>query len=79
MNHLPKSHRPHSDDPDFWNVWIGQDAHGKEVSRPANWRPIVEDWTGASATAEVTPPAAPPPPPPPSVEPPAEDDDEVPF
>lgn len=38
MNHLPKPQRPRSDDPDFWNVWIG------EEDRQVNWNAIVENW-----------------------------------
>lgn len=36
MNYLKESHRPKSDDPDYWNVWIG--------NRKADWKPIAEDW-----------------------------------
>lgn len=36
MNYLKESHRPKSDDPDYWNVWIGD--------RKADWKPIAEDW-----------------------------------
>ena len=42
----PKMHQPHSDDPDFWNVWIGEDAEGNAVERKAEWQPIVDDWQG---------------------------------
>ena len=44
MNDLPKSQQPHSDDPDFWNVWTGKDANGNVVERPADWKPIADDW-----------------------------------
>jgi hypothetical protein len=44
MNDLPKSQQPHSNDPDFWNVWTGEDAEGKRVERKADWEPIVADW-----------------------------------
>jgi DNA helicase HerA-like ATPase len=46
MNDLPKSQQPRSDDPDFWNVWIGKDAEGKTVARKADWKPIADDWQG---------------------------------
>jgi DNA helicase HerA-like ATPase len=46
MNDLPKNHQPRSDDPDFWNVWVGKDDHGQSVSREANWKPISDDWQG---------------------------------
>jgi len=44
MNDLPKFQQPHSDDPDFWNVWIGKDVKGKPVKRNADWDPVVADW-----------------------------------
>ena len=46
MNDLPKSQQPRSDDPDFWNVWIGKDANGKMVKRNADWKPVADDWQG---------------------------------
>ena len=36
MNYLKENHRPKSDDPDYWDVWIGD--------RKADWKPIAEDW-----------------------------------
>lgn len=48
MNELPKSQQPHSDDPDFWNVWTRQDGEGNPVERPANWKPIADDWQGGN-------------------------------
>lgn len=38
MNHLPKPQRPRSDDPDFWNVWIG------EEDRQIDWNAVIETW-----------------------------------
>ena len=38
INHLPKPQRPRSDDPDFWNVWIG------EENRQIDWKAIAENW-----------------------------------
>ena len=38
MNHLPRSQRPRSDDPDFWNVWIG------EEDRQIDWYTVAENW-----------------------------------
>ncbi len=38
MNDLPKEHQPRSDDPEFWNVWTG------EEKREINWDEITEDW-----------------------------------
>lgn len=46
MNDLPKSQQPHSDDPDFWDVWTGMSPNGKIVERKADWKPIADDWQG---------------------------------
>jgi len=46
MNDLPQSQQPHSDDPDFWNVWTGKDAEGGTVERKTDWKPIADDWQG---------------------------------
>lgn len=47
MNDLPAEHRPHSDDPDFWNVWIGvNEITGEKVDRPVDWEKIAKDWQG---------------------------------
>jgi len=46
MNDLPQSQQPHSDDQDFWNVWTGMDADGKQVTRKVNWKTIADDWQG---------------------------------
>ena len=43
MNDLPQSQQPHSDDPDFWNVWTC-----KDVERKADWKPIADYWQGKS-------------------------------
>lgn len=49
VNDLPKHQQPQSDDPDFWNVWLGKDpTTGKTVDRPANWKPIADDWQGVA-------------------------------
>jgi DNA helicase HerA-like ATPase len=50
MNDLPKSQQPRSDDPDFWNVWMGIDADGNPVVRKADWKPIADDWQGNKKT-----------------------------
>lgn len=44
MNSLPEHHRPKSDDPDFWEVWSGQDSDGEKVEREVNWKIIADDW-----------------------------------
>ena len=44
MRELTQSNRPHSDDPDYWDVWSRQDENGQAVSREVDWRPIVDEW-----------------------------------
>jgi hypothetical protein len=39
IHELPEKQRPRSEDPDFWDVWIG------EKSRPVNWKEIANEWT----------------------------------
>ncbi|NKS55477.1 DUF87 domain-containing protein [Rhodococcus hoagii] len=39
MNEVPEQHRPHSNDPAFWDVWRGA------ARRPKDWDTIVEGWT----------------------------------
>lgn len=48
IDDLPKAQQPHSDDPDFWNVWIGKDDNGNPVERKADWKPIADDWQSKS-------------------------------
>lgn len=38
INELPYIHRPKSETPDFWNVWIG------DKERETDWTPIVNEW-----------------------------------
>jgi DNA helicase HerA-like ATPase len=52
MDDLPKTQQPHSDDPDFWSVWIGEDAEGHTVTRDADWGPISGDWQGGAQQAK---------------------------
>jgi uncharacterized protein len=40
MRTLLEEHRPRSADPDFWNVWMG------EEERPLEWSRVIEPWTG---------------------------------
>ncbi|QKK09770.1 MAG: ATP-binding protein [Planctomycetota bacterium] len=52
VDHLPKEHRPLSEDPDFWSVWTGLDQDGGEVLRPADWSAIAKEWqSGPSESA----------------------------
>ena len=44
MNDLPKSQQPRSDDPDFWEVWVGNDEEGEPISRDTDWERIARDW-----------------------------------
>lgn len=50
MNDLPEAHRPHSSDPDFWDVWTGKDQDGNVVSRPVDWKPVADDWQSPGRT-----------------------------
>jgi DNA helicase HerA-like ATPase len=38
IRELPESHRPQSDDPDFWDVWTGASE------RKVDWKDVVKDW-----------------------------------
>jgi hypothetical protein len=51
MNDLPASQRPHSSDPEFWNVWTREDIAGKPLERKADWTPIAEEWQGRAKHA----------------------------
>lgn len=42
MNDLAKGQRPHSDDPEFWKVWTGEQA------ADADWKSVADDWQGIS-------------------------------
>jgi len=44
MRDLSDAERPHSDDPDFWDVWSGEDEDFQEVTRNIDWKKIVDDW-----------------------------------
>jgi hypothetical protein len=44
MNDLSKEKRPHSDDPDYWDVWCREDIDGKDVVRRIDWNIIIKDW-----------------------------------
>ena len=53
MNDLPKSQQPRSDDPEFWEVWVGKNDEGNPVSRTADWENIVQDWQGGTEYTET--------------------------
>lgn len=44
MKSLTKDQQPHSDDPDFWDVWTREDADGNVVERNTNWTEVVKEW-----------------------------------
>lgn len=44
MKNLTKEQQPHSDDPDFWDVWTRKDVDGNEVERNADWDAVVKEW-----------------------------------
>ena len=44
MNDLPKMQQPHSDDPDFWDVWTRKDTEGNLVVRETDWKEVVNEW-----------------------------------
>jgi len=45
MNDLPKSQQPHSDDPDFWEVWTGINKKSRDI----NWKNISDEWQAKPA------------------------------
>lgn len=44
MNDLAEDERPHSDDPDFWDVWTGLNTKGESVPRAIDWKKVAEEW-----------------------------------
>lgn len=44
MKSLTKEQQPHSDDPDFWDVWTRKDENGDTVERNSDWGKVVEKW-----------------------------------
>lgn len=44
MDDLPKHQRPRSDDPDFWDVWIGRTPEDVAVERKTDWKAIADEW-----------------------------------
>lgn len=44
LRELPSEQRPHSPDPAFWDVWVG------EEKRPIDWKKIAEGWQGEGKT-----------------------------
>ncbi len=62
INDLDEHERPHSDDPDFWNVWTRKNIEGNAVTRDIDWKRIVDEWQQnspsdlATDTIETQPP-----------------------
>lgn len=54
MKDLPKDRQPHSDDPDFWEVWTGKDKDDNPVSRCVDWKKITDDWQGVGVAPSGT-------------------------
>ena len=44
MNDLPQDQQPHSDDPDFWDVWTGENEKGEKVEREVDWKQVADEW-----------------------------------
>ncbi|MFQ2665448.1 ATP-binding protein [Aeromonas caviae] len=44
MKNLAKEQQPHSDDPDFWDVWTRIDEDGNTVERNTDWDEVVKEW-----------------------------------
>lgn len=38
IDEIPEKYRPRSDDPDYWNVWLGKEE------RNVDWKSIADDW-----------------------------------
>ncbi len=52
MNDLPKDKQPQSADPDFWDVWTGDDSDGNSVVRDPKYKEVAEDWIGIVTETE---------------------------
>ena len=48
INDLPKVQQPRSDDPEFWDVWLGKTKDCETVLRTADWRRITAEWQAGS-------------------------------
>jgi DNA helicase HerA-like ATPase len=48
IQEVSKEHRPHSPDPDFWDVWTGASE------RPVTWQGIAKTWAGTESPSEGT-------------------------
>ena len=55
MKDLPKAQQPRSDDPEFWDVWVGQNKLGSSVLRPLDWDKISSDWQASPTNNKQDP------------------------
>jgi len=46
MRYLERKHRPQSNDPNFWDVWIGKEK------REIDWSKVTNDWQGIKTAEE---------------------------
>ncbi|MBM4053336.1 MAG: DUF87 domain-containing protein [Planctomycetes bacterium] len=53
MNDLAEHERPHSEDPDFWNVWIGKNDKNEPEERSVDWKKIADEWQQISEQASL--------------------------
>ena len=47
MNYLDKNYRPESDDPEYWNVWTGEE-------RSVEWRDIAAEWQNRKPAPQIS-------------------------
>lgn len=48
IRELAHGHQPRSDDPDFWNVWVGLTDQGEQVAREVDWNDVAQEWQDGS-------------------------------
>lgn len=53
MNDLADHEQPHSEDPDFWNVWTGKNDKNEPVKRSIYWKKIAGEWQQISEQASI--------------------------
>ena len=53
IRELNQSQQPESSDPDFWAVWTGKDADGKDVKRSVDWTILAQNWQVVESPKEV--------------------------
>jgi hypothetical protein len=50
---LPFENRPHSEDPDYWNVWTRKNELDAEVKRDVDWKVIANDWQEKNEESDI--------------------------